>query len=358
MNIHFYVVIMAGGIGSRFWPYSRKDYPKQFLDVMGVGSSLLQLTYQRFLQVCPKENIFIVTSEKYDDLVKEQLPDLEDYQVLLEPARKNTAPCIAYASYKIAQKDPKATLVVTPSDHAILKEKTFIDSILNSMDYASKNDLLITLGIQPNRPETGYGYIQHHIDNGSDFKKVKTFTEKPQLDLAKTFIESGDFVWNAGIFIWNVKSIITAFEKYLPEIAEAFEGIKTHYYKPDENAQIKNAYSQFKIISIDYGVMEKAENVYVVLGDYGWSDLGSWASLHDIKEKDQNQNVIEANVLLYESKNNLFLSDNKKLIVAQGLDGYLVADTGDVLLICKKNIESELRQIIKDVKKKKGIKFV
>jgi mannose-1-phosphate guanylyltransferase len=349
---------MAGGIGSRFWPYSRKDYPKQFLDVMGVGSSLLQLTYQRFLQVCPKENIFIVTSEKYDNLVKEQLPDLEAYQILLEPARKNTAPCIAYASYKIAQKDPKATIVVTPSDHAILKEKTFNDSILNSMDYASKNDLLITLGVQPNRPETGYGYIQHHIDNGSDFKKVKTFTEKPQLDLAKTFIESGDFVWNAGIFIWNVKSIITAFEKYLPEIAEAFENIKTHYYQPDENEQIKNAYSQFKIISIDYGVMEKAENVYVVLGDYGWSDLGSWASLHDIKEKDQNQNVIEANVLLYESKNSLFLSDNKKLIVAQGLDNYLVADTGDVLLICKKNIESELRQIIKDVKKKKGVKFV
>lgn len=358
MNNHFYVVIMAGGVGSRFWPYSRNDHPKQFLDVMGVGSSLLQLTYQRFLQVSPPENIYVVTSQDYYELVKSQLPDMTDDQILLEPARKNTAPCIAYASYKIARKDPEATMVVTPSDHAILKEKIFIKAINKSLNHAFREDILITLGIHPNRPETGYGYIQYHIDNGSEFKKVKTFTEKPQLDLAKKFIESGEFVWNAGIFVWNVKSINKAFQEFLPEIAESFESISDSYYSPKEKKAIQRAYSHFKIISIDYGVMEKAENVYVLLGDFGWSDLGSWSSLHDIKKKDTNNNVIEANVLLYGTKDSLILGESKKLIVAQGLEDYLVADTGDVLLICKKDIESEMRRIIKDVKSKKGENFI
>ena len=358
MNNHFYVVIMAGGVGSRFWPYSRNDHPKQFLDVMGVGSSLLQLTYQRFLHVSPPENIYVVTSQDYYKLVKSQLPDMTDDQILLEPARKNTAPCIAYASYKIAKKDPEATMVVTPSDHAILKEKIFIKAINKSLNHAFKEDILITLGIHPDRPETGYGYIQYHIDNGSEFKKVKTFTEKPQLDLAKKFIESGEFVWNAGIFVWNVKSINKAFHEFLPEIAESFESISDSYYSPKEKKAIQRAYSHFKIISIDYGVMEKAENVYVLLGDFGWSDLGSWNSLHDIKKKDANKNVIEANVLLYGTKDSLILGESKKLIVVQGLEDYLVADTGDVLLICKKDIESEMRRIIKDVKSKKGENFI
>ena len=358
MNKHFYVVIMAGGIGSRFWPYSRNERPKQFLDVMGVGSSLLQLTYQRFLQVCPVENMYIVTSENYYDDVRKQLPDLKDDQILLEPARKNTAPCIAYASYKIASRDPDATLVVTPADHAILKEKIFVEAILKSLEYAKENDILITLGIKPNRPETGYGYIQYHIDKENIFKKVKTFTEKPQLELAKKFLESGEFVWNAGIFIWNVKAILSSFSQFLPEIAETFEGISKHFYSKKEANMIRQAYMQFKMISIDYGVMEKADNVYVILDDFGWSDLGSWSSLHDIKEKDENNNVIEANVLLYETKNSLFLADDKKLIVTHGLDGFLVADSGDVLLICPKDLESEFRSIIKDVKFKKGEKYV
>ncbi len=358
MNKHFYVVIMAGGVGSRFWPYSRNDHPKQFLDVLGTGSSLLQLTYQRFLNVCPAENIYIVTSQDYYKLVKDQLPDMTDDQILLEPARKNTAPCIAYASYKIAKKDPKATMVVTPSDHAILKEKIFIEAVNKSLTYAFKNDILITLGISPNRPETGYGYIQYHIDNGSDFKKVKTFTEKPQIDLAKKFIESGEFVWNAGIFIWNVSSINKAFQNFLPEISESFESISDSYYTSKEKKAIQRAYSHFKIISIDYGVMEKADNVYVILGDFGWSDLGSWGSLHDIKDKDGNNNVIEANVLLYDTHDSIFLGDEKKLIVVQGLQDYLIADTGDVLLICKKDIESEMRGIIKDVKSKKGEDYI
>lgn len=357
MEKHFYVVIMAGGVGSRFWPYSRNDHPKQFLDVLGVGSSLLQLTYQRFLEICPAENIYVVTSENYSELVKEQLPDMTPDQILLEPARKNTAPCIAYASHKIMKKDPKATMVVTPSDHAILKEKIFLKAIEKSLIHAFENDLLITLGIQPNRPETGYGYIQYHIDNGSDFKKVKTFTEKPQLDLAKKFLESGEFVWNAGIFIWNVKTINKAFHVYLPDIAESFETITDTYYTSREKKAIQRAYSHFKIISIDYGVMEKADNVFVILGDFGWSDLGSWESLHDIKEKDENNNVIEANVLLYDTKDSLFLGSEKKLIVAQGLEDYLVADTGDVLLICRKNVEKEMRRFIKDVRSKKGDEY-
>jgi mannose-1-phosphate guanylyltransferase len=358
MNKHFYVIIMAGGIGSRFWPYSRNDHPKQFLDVMGVGTSLLQLTYQRFLHVCPPENIYVVTSEDYQELVKNQLPDMTDDQILLEPARKNTAPCIAYASYKIAQKDPKATMVVTPSDHAILKEKIFIKAIEKSLNHAFNNDILITLGIHPDRPETGYGYIQYHIDNGSDFKKVKTFTEKPQLDLAKKFVESGEFVWNAGIFIWNVATINKAFHHFLPEIAESFESITGKYYSSKEKKAIQLAYSQFKIISIDYGIMEKADNVFVILGDFGWSDLGSWESLHDIKEKDSKNNVIEANVLLYDTNDSLILGEEKKLIVVQGLEDYLIADTGDVLLICRKDIESEMRRIIKDVKSKKGEEYI
>ncbi len=358
MNNHFYVVIMAGGIGSRFWPYSRNERPKQFLDVLGVGSSLLQLTFYRFNQICPKENIYIVTSENYYQDVKDQLPDLIDDQILLEPARKNTAPCIAYASYKIAKKDPEATLVVTPSDHAILKEKIFLDAINKSLNYASDKDILVTLGIKPNRPETGYGYIQYHIDNGSEFKKVKTFTEKPQIELARKFVESGEFVWNAGIFIWNIKAIIEAFEKFLPELTETFEGITKHFYTKKEGQAINQAYSQFKMISIDYGVMEKADNVFVILDDYGWSDLGSWSSLHDVKEKDKNNNVIEANVLLYETKNSLILAAKEKLVVTHGLDGFLVADTGDVLLICDKDLESEFRTMIKDVRSQKGEKFV
>lgn len=358
MDKHFYVVIMAGGVGSRFWPYSRNDHPKQFLDVLGTGSSLLQLTYERFLHVCPAENIYIVTSQNYYKLVKDQLPNMTDDQILLEPARKNTAPCIAYASHKIAKKDPKATMVVTPSDHAILKEKIFIRAIQKGLKHAFDNDILITLGIQPNRPETGYGYIQYHINNDNDFKKVKTFTEKPELDLAKKFLESGEFVWNAGIFIWNVASINKAFQEFLPDIAESFESITSAYYTDKEKKAIQRAYSHFKIISIDYGVMEKADNVYVILGDFGWSDLGSWDSLHDIKEKDTNNNVIEANVLLYDTKNSLILGDAKKLIVTQGLKDYLIADTGDVLLVCRKDIEREMRRIIKDVKSKKGDNYI
>ncbi len=354
-----YVIIMAGGIGSRFWPYSRNNYPKQFLDVMGVGRSLLQLTFDRFTKICSKENIYIVSNEKYSDLIREQLPGLADYQILLEPDRRNTAPCIAYAAYKIAQRDPKANMVVTPADHVIFKEDVFEDTINQALAESQKSDKLITIGIKPTRPETGYGYIQYIHESDSIIKKVKTFTEKPQLELAKTFLESGDFVWNAGIFIWRADTIIRSFEKYLPDIAELFSSMSEAYFSDREKSSIENAYAVTKSISIDYGVMEKADNVYVVEGNFGWSDLGSWGSLHDIREKnDGDNNVIDGNVLTYDSKNCLVMGEKERLVVIQGLDGYLVADCEDVLLICKKDDEKQFRSFVNDVKNEKGEKYV
>ncbi len=358
MNNDFYVVIMAGGIGSRFWPYSRNNRPKQFLDVLGSGSSLLQLTYRRFLDVCPEENIFIVTSDSYKQVVLEQLPDVMPDRILAEPARRNTAPCIAYASYKIRKINPRAVMVITPADHAIIKEKEFSEVIHNSLVDARDKDILITLGINPNRPETGYGYIQYHFDSENSIKKVKTFTEKPQLELAKKFLESGDFVWNAGIFIWHVNVIIKAFEKHLPELAELFENITPDLNTENESQALQKVYPLFKNISIDYGVMEKADNVYVMLADIGWSDLGSWASLHDLKEKDSNNNVLDANVITYGSVNSIIKGSHDKLIVVEGLDGYLVADCDDVLLICRKDNEESIRTFVKDVKNKKGDRYV
>ncbi|MGK7396056.1 MAG: mannose-1-phosphate guanylyltransferase [Candidatus Cyclobacteriaceae bacterium M3_2C_046] len=352
-----YVVIMAGGIGSRFWPYSRNNHPKQFLDVLGTGKSLLQMTYDRFLNIAPKENIFVVSNSIYETLIREQLPELSKDQILLEPNRRNTAPCIAYASYKIAKKDNDACIVVTPSDHAIFNDAAFEKAMKLGIDQAKKAGDLITIGIQPNRPETGYGYIQF-IDNDSEVKKVKTFTEKPQLDLARKFLESGDFVWNAGIFLFKADTIIKAFEDHLPEMAETFDQISEQYYTDQENDAIREAYSQCKNISIDYGVMEKASNVYVVLGNFGWSDLGSWNSLHEIKKKDENNNVVDANALIYESKNCLVKGSPGKLIVVQGLDGYLVTDCDDVVLICQKDKESKFRQFVSDVRSIKGQDFI
>lgn len=358
MNKNYYVVIMAGGIGSRFWPYSRNEHPKQFLDVLGIGSTLLQMTYQRFLRLCPKENIIIVTNEAYASLVKEQLPELSKDQILLEPIRRNTAPCIAYACYKIYKKNKEANIVIAPSDHAIFKESLFEEAIKSALAAASGSDKLITLGIKPNRPETGYGYIQYHQDTLEPIKKVKTFTEKPQLDLARKFIESGDFVWNAGIFIWSAQAIIQSFNKYMTETAEIFEEGMSCYFTDQEDDFIKKAYSQCKNVSIDYGIMEKAENVFVVLGDFGWSDLGSWNSLHEIKEKDESLNVVDANALMYDTNNCIIKGPKEKLVVVQGLEGYLVAVCENVVLICKKDEEQKFREFTSDVKSKKGNMFL
>lgn len=358
MSSSIHVVIMAGGSGTRFWPYSRDAKPKQFLDVVGTGRSLLQMTFDRFSNITEKENIWIVTNDKYEELVKTQLPDIDEHQVLLEPVKRNTAPCIAYASYKILKKDPHATMIVTPSDHAIFNERAFEEVMSTAIKDAQQTDHLITIGIQPNRPETGYGYIQFLGESKTPIKKVKTFTEKPQLDLAQKFLDSGDFLWNAGIFVWSVDAIIHAFEQYEEELASLFASGLPNFFSDEEAKFIKNVYSQCKSISIDYAIMEKADNVYVVPGDFGWSDLGSWNALHEIKQKDENENVIEGSALTYESTDNYIKGDKKKLIVAHGLEGFLVADFDDVLLICKKEDSTIFKDFIADVRSTKGEKYI
>ncbi len=346
---HTYVIIMAGGVGTRFWPFSRNNNPKQFHDVLGTGKSLLQQTASRFDGVCPPENIYIVTSTEYYGLVKEQLPFLNDNQILLEPNRRNTAPCIAYACYKISSQDPKATVIVAPADHIILKEDVFREKIGVAVEAAQNNDILITLGIQPTRPDTGYGYIQYLAADGV-VKKVKTFTEKPLLDIAVKFLESGDFVWNAGIFVWNVKAIRKAFTSYLPEVAEVFEAGEKDYYTEQEKNFIDKAYMLCKNISIDFGIMEKADNVYVVLSDLGWSDLGTWKSLYDVSEKDEQQNVANGKQLLYDTSKCIIKTSGDKLVVVQGLEGYIIAEHGGVLMICKIDEEQRVRDFVADAK--------
>lgn len=358
MSTNIYVVIMAGGSGTRFWPYSRDAKPKQFLDVLGTGRSLLQMTFDRFTEITTPDKIWVVSNEKYESLIGEQLPELGEDQVLLETEKRNTAPCIAYASYKIMKKDPNAVLVVSPSDHAIFNEKEFQNVISNSVKSAANEEKLITIGIRPNRPETGYGYIQYLSDPGIPVKKVKTFTEKPEADLAAKFVESGDFLWNSGIFVWSIDSIVKAFEKHEEEIASIFASGINEFFTENERSFIKKAYSQCKNISIDYAIMEKAENVYVVPGDFGWSDLGSWNALHEIKDKDTDDNVMEGSVMTYDSKDNYIKGKKDKITVVQGCEGFLIADFDDVLLVCKKEDSSLFRDFITDVKANKGEKFV
>tara|TARA_R110000796_G_scaffold252640_2_gene389912 strand:- start:177178 stop:178248 length:1071 start_codon:yes stop_codon:yes gene_type:complete len=349
---HHYVVIMAGGIGSRFWPYSRADKPKQFLDVLGTGRTLLQMTYDRFLTVCPEENYYVVTNKRYYNLVKEQLPGLSDDQILLEPVGRNTAAALAYPAFKIRKRDPKAVMVVAPSDHVVFKESLFIQNLSTAIKAANGSDKLITLGIVPTRPETGYGYIQYHSSPLKRVKKVKTFTEKPELELAQKFVESGDFVWNAGIFIWSVETIISALHEHLTDLAVIFEEGDEVYHTPDEQAFINDAYAQCKSISIDYGVMEKASNVFMVKGTFDWSDLGSWDSLHEIKAKDDHGNVVDGKALLYNAKNCYVRGPKDTLIVAQDLDGYLITQSDNVILICKKDGEKKFREFLHDAKTK------
>ena len=358
MSTNIYVVIMAGGSGTRFWPYSRDNKPKQFLDVVGTGRTLLQMTFDRFLEITTADKIWIVSNEKYGEIIHDQLPEISKNQVLLEPDKRNTAPCIAYASYKIMKEDPNATLVVSPSDHVVFKEKEFERIINTAVKSASKDQKLLTIGIRPNRPETGYGYIQYHSNPESQVKKVKTFTEKPEAELAAKFLESGDFLWNSGIFIWSVDSIIQAFEKYDEELANIFASGLPSYSTGEEAKFIKQAYSQCKSISIDYAIMEKADNVFVVPGDFGWSDLGSWNALHEIKKQDKNNNVVEANALLYSSSDNYIKARKDKVVVVQGAEGMLIADFEDVLLVCKKEDSAIFREFITDVRTEKGEKYI
>lgn len=354
-----YCVIMGGGIGSRFWPFSRKTMPKQFLDFFGTGRSLLQQTFDRFNKIIPTENILIVTNAIYADLVKEQLPELGSKQILLEPARRNTAPCIAWASYHIRSLNPNANIVVAPSDHLILKEGEFLAAIEKGLDFVSKSDKLLTLGIKPNRPETGYGYIQIAEQEGDNFYKVKTFTEKPELELAKVFVESGEFYWNSGLFMWNVNTIIKAGEALLPELASKLAPGKDVYGTPEEKAFIEENFPACPNVSIDFGIMEKADNVYVSLGDFGWSDLGTWGSLYDLSPKDEQGNVtLKCDSMIYNSNNNIVVLPKGKLAVIEGLEGFLVAESDNVLLICKKDEEHAIRKYVNDTQMKLGENYI
>lgn len=386
MNKNNYCVIMAGGVGSRFWPFSRNHKPKQFLDFFGTGRSLLQMTIDRFRPIVPIENILIVTNVLYRDQVLEQIPDLKAEQVLCEPARRNTAPCIAYAAARIKAMEAmrqkgerrKARIVVAPSDHLILQEETFRQTIQQGFDFIDKNDALLTLGMKPTRPETGYGYIQMgenareascSLENareascsleakGEGICKVKAFTEKPNLELAKVFLESGDFLWNSGIFIWSLDSILNAFHAYLPEMANKFAEGENVMGTPEEDAFIQTMFPTCPNISIDYGVMEKAQNVYVIPSDFGWSDLGTWGSLYELSDKDENENVtLHSDATYYDSHGNIVTLPKGHLAVVQGLEDCIVAESDGVLLICKRDAEQQIRQFFMDAEVKFEGKF-
>lgn len=344
---------MAGGAGSRFWPLSRNERPKQFLDILGVGKTFIQQTYERMAKIVPKENILVVTGSIHKDLVKQQLPELSDEQILLEPLRRNTAPCIAYATYKLLTKDPEATVVVAPADHLILNESEFLDVVTGCFSFAKKNKGLVTIGIKPTRPETGYGYIQVNpkkpLAGEASVFKVKTFTEKPNAEMAQVFMDSGEFFWNSGLFIWTLQTIKQELESSLPEVASLFAAGKDVYFTPQETEFIKNAYAECRNISIDYGVMEKAKNVSVFCADFGWSDLGTWGSLYMHSQKDDKKNVVEAkHTLLKDVSSSMIKSTTNRLLVLKDLENYLVVDTDDVLFICPRGYDDEIKDFIGD----------
>ena len=359
-NKNHYVAIMAGGIGSRFWPMSRTAYPKQFLDVLNTGKTLVQWTYERYAKFIPAENIYIVTSDEYVDIVKEQLPLLPTANILAEPSKKNTAPCIAYVSFKLAQINPAANFIVAPSDHLILEEDRFQEIALQALDFVENIKSLVTLGIKPTHPNTGYGYIQYEeLEVTKGMYKVKTFTEKPDLEIAKSFLASGDFLWNAGIFAWKASSILAAFEKYQPEMYELFDQEKMHFNTPEEAQAIQRIYPQCTNISIDIAIMEKANNVYVMPSSFGWSDLGTWNSAYENIEKDYLGNAVASdNVIVIDATKCMINAPKDKLVVVQGLDDFIVVDTKDVLLICHKEKEQSIKEYVAEVKRNKGDKYI
>ena len=363
MDNNIFCVIMAGGIGSRFWPYSRTGRPKQFLDILGTGQTLLQQTIGRYSKICPIENILIVSNEEYGPLILDQVPEIRPDQVLLEPLRRNTAPCIAYANQRIAMINPNATIIVAPSDHLISDEQEFDRVMLEGIRFTQSREVLLTLGIKPNRPETGYGYIQVNgsdaLDGNKALRKVKTFTEKPNLELAKIFVESGDFFWNSGMFIWSVGAITKAFEKYLPEIQSLFNDGLNLYGTPEEVNFIRHVYDACDRISIDYGIMEKADNVFVLCADFGWSDIGTWGSLYEHLPYDESSNGIgSGQAITFQANRNVIHAPKNKLTVVQGLNDFIIVDTDDVLLICRKEDEQQIRMMVDEVKSRGGEKFI
>ncbi len=351
---------MAGGIGSRFWPLSKTERPKQFLDILGTGRTLLQQTYDRFNKIMPPDQIYIVSNLEYKDLIINQLPDLPEENILLEPLRRNTAPCIDYANFRILMKEPKARIVVAPSDHLIMKEEEFLRYVKQGLDFVNANDALLTMGIVPSRPETGYGYIQSIEKEvkgyeSTGLRKVKTFTEKPDLKLAKVFLDSGDFYWNSGIFFWSLKTIMHSFASHLPEIHNLFLEGDGIYGTPEEENFIKKTYGSCRNISIDYGVMEKADNVFVLVSDFGWSDLGTWGSLYEQLAKNEFQNSITGkHVFMYESSGNIVNVQDDKLVVLQGLSDYIVVQNDNIILVCKREEEQKIKQYVNEIKSEIG----
>ncbi len=361
MNENRYCVIMAGGIGSRFWPISRRTRPKQFLDILGTGKSFIRHTYERFAAAIPPENFLVVTNGCYRDLVLEHIPEIAPEQVLCEPVGRNTAPCIAYAAWRLKTVAPGATMIVTPSDHLILDEEEFRRVIGEGAEFVEREEAIMTIGIRPNRPDTGYGYIQ--IDNLSQqanpaMYKVKTFTEKPNLELAKVFVESGEFFWNSGIFIWKTDTIMRCLDEFLPDLQQMFASIALFYGRPEESEYIGRIYPECRNISIDFGVMEKARNVYVRCSDFGWSDVGTWGSLYTHSPKDEAGNVQSAECMLYDTKGCIVKTAPDKLTVIEGLEDYIVVDSGDVLMICPKANEQNIKKFIDDAKFKTGDRFI
>lgn len=360
MKKNNYVAIMAGGIGSRFWPVSRVDLPKQFLDILNTGKTLIQSTFDRFAQFIEKENIYIVTSFQYKEIVADQLPDLPRENIVCEPSRKNTAPCIAYISYKLQQLNPDSNLICAPADHLILDDIAFVKTCIEALEFTAKHNAMLTLGIKPFQPNTGYGYIQYEQEAVNDnIYKVKTFTEKPDIELAKTFISSGDFLWNAGIFVWQTKNIIAAFEKYLPELHDLFHGAEKAMNSDLEEEAVELIYPLCVNISIDYGILEKADNVYVIPSSFGWSDLGTWGSAYENLEKDYHENAVAGNnIILFDSFKNIVHNNSNKLILLQGLEDFIVVDTEDALLVCKKDHEQAIKEYLAEIKRNVGDKYL
>jgi len=358
MNKNYYAILMAGGVGSRFWPVSTEEFPKQFHDMLGTGDTLIQKTFNRLAKLIPQENIFILTNERYNDLVFEQLPTVTKRQVVLEPAMRNTAPCILYASLKIQKENPDAIMIVAPSDHWIEDETTFSNNVQQAFDFCSKNDALMTLGIQPTFPNTGYGYIEFDKTTSNDIKSVNQFREKPDYETAKEFISQGNFLWNAGIFMWSVKSVVAAFQNNQPVLYELFKSGLSKYNTDQEYDFIQENYAKSENISVDYAIMETSKNVYVIAAEFDWNDLGTWGSLYDKLDKDTSGNaVVNARTLTEDASGNMIRTANNKIVVVDGLQDYIIVDKEDVLLIYPKSKEQDIKKVLQKVKGKFGEQY-
>jgi len=358
MNKNYYAILMAGGVGSRFWPVSTQDFPKQFHDMLGTGDTLIQKTFNRLSKVIPKENIFILTNERYNDLVFEQLPDVTKRQVVLEPAMRNTAPCILYAALKIQKENENAVMIVAPSDHWIEDETAFANNVQQAFDFCAENDTLMTLGIQPTFPNTGYGYIEFNNASVDSIKKVEQFREKPDYETAKGFIAQGNFLWNAGIFMWSVKSVVKAFKNNQPKLYSLFESGVEVYNTDFEDDFIRDNYSKSENISVDYAIMEQSKNVYVIPATFDWNDLGTWGSLYDKLDKDSSQNaVVNAQTLTEDASGNMIRTKGNKVVVVDGLEDYIIVDKEEVLLIFPKAKEQDIKKVLQKVKDKFGEQY-